>query len=188
MAYAFSDNVIGVPDITAVTLAAGLGDPTGITQLPSVTMETKLGEVRNAWDATLGAGRFIYLAVPTSTAITVGLLYQYDNNYKITLVPIASTSKNTGVPVALAYTAVTSNASSVQYAWFLYQGTAAALKTAVTVSPKSAVYVSSTAGRVKFVSSTGQQLLGARTQNTATVTSTTSSVNIYLMPSMIEGA
>ncbi len=189
MAYFSTALQIGTPDITSVSSAGSLGDPTGITQLPSVTMEVKLGTRTKAQDLTNGwDGEFIYLAVPTGTTITVGLLYQFDKAYNVTLVPAGSTSKNTGVQVVCAYTAVTSNSTTVQYAWFLYQGTTAVLKTAVSVSPQSAVYISATAGRIKVLSSAGQTILGARSQNTATVSAGVSTVNVYFGPSMLEGA
>lgn len=191
MAYAFIDNRIGCPDVTTVAAAGSLGAPwVGTTSpLPSVPTEARLGEEREAFDSTLGQGTFILLAVPVSTTVTVGALYQWDKSYTIVIVPVAGTSKNTGVAVAVAYTAVTSNASSIQYAWFLKRGIVAVLKTAVTASPQAAVYISATAGRIKFVSSTGQQILGARTQNTATITTTTSTVNVYFSgASSLEGA
>lgn len=191
MAYQSSSNIIGVPDVTVVATSGALGAPwiSTTNDLPSVVTAAQLGQKIDAYDTTaLGWGKFILLAVPTSTTITVGLLYQFDKNYTVVLVPVASTSKNTGVAVAVAYTAVTSNANSVQYAWFLIEGQVPVLKTAVACSPQSAVYVSSTAGRVKFVSSAGQQILGARTQNTATISSGASTVNIYFNGSMVEGA
>lgn len=191
MAYMNTDNKIGVPDVATVAAAGSLGAPWVSTTnvLPSVTTAVRLGEEREAWDATLGQGTFILLAVPTSTTITVGLLYQWDKNYTVVLVPAGGTSKNTGVSVAVAYTAVTSSSTAVQYAWFLKKGIVAVLKTAVTASPQAAVYMSATAGRIKFVSSTGQQILGARTQNTATITTTTSTVNVYFSgASSLEGA
>lgn len=188
MSYVNAGNVIGTPDITAVVLAGAIGDPTGIAELPSAQMATKLGSIIEAQDqANAWQAQFIYLSVPVSTTITPGLLYQFDKNYNVVVVPVGGTSKNTGVQVVCAYTAVTSNASAVQFAWFLYQGVAPVLKTAVTVNPQVPVYISATAGRIKVLSSAGQQILGARTQNTATVTSTTSTVNVYLGPSSLEG-
>jgi hypothetical protein len=190
MAYTNADNKIGVPDVSVVSTSGTLGAPWVSTTnvLPSVSVEVKPGTMMTAQDNTLGEATFILLAVPVSTTITVGLLYQWDKNYTVVLVPVAGTSKNTGVAVALAYTAVTSNANSVQYAWFLVRGQAATLKTAVAASPQSAVYISATAGRVKFVSSTGQQILGARTQNTATISAGASTVNVYYNFSALEGA
>lgn len=189
MAYSATDVRIGSPDITAVVLTGAEGDPSGITQLPSVTMAAKLGSICVAQDLTNNwEGKFIYLAVPVSTTITVGLLYQFDKNFNVVVIPAGGTSKNTGVAVTVAYTAVTSNASTVQYAWFLIQGQVAALKTAVTVSPQQPIYMSATAGRFYVTSSAGKQILGARTQNTATVTSTTSTVNVFFNFSSLEGA
>jgi hypothetical protein len=189
MAYMNADNKMGVPDVTTVAAASALGAPWVGTAnaLPSVPVEVKLGTIMIAQDNTLGEAQFILLAVPASTTVTVGLLYQWDKNYTVTLVPANGTSKNTGVAVALAYTAVSSS-SSVQYAWFLVRGQASVLKTAVAIAPQSGVYVSTTAGRIKVVASAGMQILGARTQNTATVTSTTSTVNVYFNFSAIEGA
>lgn len=188
MAYTMTTPRIGVPDVTAVMLAGALGAP-GITGLPSVTTESQLGELVWANDfTTYGTGQFIFLAVPVSTAITPGLLYQWDKNYNVVLVPAISTSKNTGVPVALAVNTVASNASTVQYTWFLVQGQTAALKTAVAVVPQSPIYISATAGRIKVLSSAGGSILGGRSANTATVTSTTSTVTVYLNFSSLEGA
>jgi hypothetical protein len=190
MAYSNADNKIGVPDVSVVSASGALGSPwVGTTNdLPSVTVEVKLGTIMVAQDNTLGEAKFILLAVPTSTAVTVGLLYQWDKNYTVVVVPAGATSKNTGVAVAVAYTAVTSNSTSVQYAWFLMQGQVAALKTAVSVSPQSAIYMSATAGRFYVTSSAGKQILGARTQNTATISGGQSSVNVYFNFSALEGA
>lgn len=191
MAYAYADNKIGVPDITTVAASGALGSPwTGTTNdLPSAVTAAQLGQMVDAWDATtFGYGKFILLAVPTSTTVTVGLLYQWDKNYNVVLVPAGSTSKNTGVAVALAYTAVTSSSTLVQYAWFLVQGIAPVLKTAVAVSPQSPVYISATAGRIKVLSSAGQSILGARSQNAATISGGVSSVNVYFNFSALEGA
>lgn len=188
MAYVNSDDTLGVPDVSSVIATGSIGDPSGITELPSAQMAPKLGsimkaqDVGNAWE-----GEFIFLAVPVSTTVTAGLLYQYDKNYNVVLVPIGSTSKNTGVSVVVAYTGVTSNATLVQYAWFLIRGQVPVLKTAVASSPQTGIYMSATAGRVYFTASAGKQILGARTQNATTVTSTTSTVNVYFNYSSIEG-
>lgn len=191
MAYQSAQNTIGVPDVTVVAASGALGSPwTGTANdLPSVTPASQLGQMIDAYDTTtFGWGKFILLSVPTSTTVTVGLLYQWDKNYSVTLVPAGSSSKNTGVAVALAYTAVTSSSTVVQYAWFLVQGIAPVLKTAVAVVPQSTVYISATAGRIKVLSSAGQTILGARSQNTATVSAGVSSVNVYFNFSALEGA
>lgn len=189
MAYSQTFPVLGVPDVTTVVLAGTLGDPTTINQLPSVTLEAKLGtrskaqDLSNNWE-----GEFIYLAVPVNTTITPGLLYQFDKGYNVVVVPVGATSKNTGVSVVVGYNTVTSNASSVQYTSFLITGIAPTLKTAVAVPPQSAIYMSATAGRFYVTSSAGKQVVNARTQNTATISAGASSVNVYFGPGMLEGA
>lgn len=190
MAYTNADNKIGVPDVATVSAAGVLGAPwVGTTNdLPSVSVEIKLGSIMVAQDNTLGEARFILLAVPTSTTVTVGLLYQWDKAFNVVVLPVIATSKNTGVSLAVAYTAVTSNTTSVQYAWFCIQGQVPVLKTAVSVSPQTAIYASTTAGRFKVISSAGGQILNARTQNTATVSAAVSSVNVWLNYSSMEGA
>jgi hypothetical protein len=187
MAYSLVDNRIGTPDLSSVIVSGAIGTP-GTTALPSAVLEAQLGEIRDGFDTTNGYGKFIFLKVPVSTTVTVGLLYQWDKNYTIAVVPVAGTSKNTAVPVAAAINTVSSNSSAVQYTWFQIQGQAVVLKTAVAAAPSVPVYISATAGRIKFVSSTGQAILGARTANTTTVTSTTSSVLVYLNQSSLPGA
>src|ERR1035437_2317167 len=98
MTYTASGLKMGVPDVTTVITAGAIGTP-GVGVLPSTATEAQLGEIVTAWDPTYGSAEFILLKVPNSTAITVGLLYQWDKNYTITLVPAGGTSKNTGVAV-----------------------------------------------------------------------------------------
>lgn len=188
MTYANTDNRLGVPDITSVITASNIGTP-GTGVLPSVTLETQLGEIVDAYDsANACKGKFIFLRVATSTAVTAGLLYQYDKNYQVTVVPVGATSKNTAANVVAAVNAVSSNASAVQYTWFCIQGSVAILKTAVAVSPSSPVYMSATAGRIKVLSSAGMSILGARSNNAATVSAAVSSVPVILTFSALEGA
>lgn len=188
MSYTSIEKTIGTPDLSAVSVASALGAP-GIGMLPSVPMDPQLGTIINGRDASLGDGKFIRLAIPVSTTTTIGLLYQWDKNYTIVVVPVNPTSKNTGVQVAAAISTVPSNASSVQYAWFQIEGQATVLKTAVAISPQSKIYVSTTAGRIYATASAGAQILGARSGNTATISAAVSSVTVYLAgPSMIEGA
>lgn len=181
MTFSFSSNVLGAPDVTVFTTIAP-----GNANLPSITIEPQLGEIRTAWDSTLGFGEFIYLKVPASTAIAAGLLVQWTAGYTVAVLPVLATSKNTGHQVAVPLVAIASS-TSVQYGWFQIQGQATVLKTAVTVSPDSVVYASATAGRIKVLTSAGGQITGMRTANAATVTSTTSTVICYLNRPSIQG-
>ncbi len=183
MAYKFSDNVIGATDIGVYTTTAP-----GNGSLPSVTLEPQLGEIRKGWDATLGAAEFIYLRVPTSTAITANLLYQWSGpSYTVAVLPVLATSKNTGHDVAVAVASLASDATNVNYGWFQINGLATVLKTAVTANPDAKVYASATAGRIKMLTSAGGEIVGMRTAGAATVTSTTSTVTVFLSRPRMQG-
>lgn len=204
--WAFLDAIIGMLDIGLVsTDPPGPGpSSTGLQNvatsvLPRPVFEPQLGQIVRGWEPSLGFGEFIYLAVPLSTAIPLGTLVSWDfsatapNQYSAVAVPVKGTSQKTGAPVAVCIAStsqnsgngITSNASSAQYAWFQLGGATQVLKTAVQVAPVSTeqgagVYVSGTAGRIYVTTSAGGQILGARLANTATVTSTSSCVLVYL--------
>lgn len=181
MTYYFSDTTIGAPDInTITTVAPGTGN------LPSVTYEPQIGEIRKAWDSTLGAGEFIYLKIPASTTLSVGTLVYWTYGYAAVVLPALATSKNTLWQVAVSMNAVASS-SSVQYGWFQIQGQGTVLKTAVAVTPYVPLYASGTAGRVKVLTSAGGQIVGMRSANAATVTSTTSTVVVFLNRPQMQG-
>lgn len=182
MTLSFSDSVIGAINTGAYTTIAP-----GVANLPSTILEPQLGEIRKAWDTSLGAIELIYLKVPTSTAITAGLLYTFTNGYTVAVLPVLATSKNTGDFVAVAVSTLASDATNVNYGWFQIQGQATVLKTAVTVSPNVVVYASGTAGRIKVLTSAGGQITGMKTFNAATVTSTTSTVLCYLNRPTVQG-
>jgi hypothetical protein len=181
MAYQFSSAVIGCPDVTVVTTIAP-----GIANLPSTILEPQIGEIRSAYDTTLGWAEFIYLKIPASTTLAAGNLVQWTGGFAAAILPVLATSKNTLAPIGVAPVAVASSAS-IQYGWFQISGQATVLKTAVTVSPNSVIYASGTTGRFKVLTSAGGQILGARTGNTATVTSTTSSVTVLLNRPQMQG-
>lgn len=184
---------IGIPGLDGVYVAGSEGAPwLNANNLPNVTTETQPGEIVNAWDtsSTLGGGgEFIFLAVPTSTTVTAGLFYSWDGNYRIVVVPAAiTTQQSSGIPIALAINAVASNTTSIQWTFFQIQGRATALKTAVQVVGSVPIYVAATAGRVKILGSAFRAIIGARTANTASVTSTTSTIAVYLhRPSVTAG-
>lgn len=181
MTFTFASNTIGDPDVTVATTIAP-----GITNLPSTILEAQLGEIRTAWDSTLGYGEFIYLKIPASTAITAGLLYQWTAGYTVAVLPVLATSKNTGHQVAVANTTFAS-VTPVQYAWFQIQGQTLVLKTAVAMSPDVVVYASATAGRIKALTSAGGQITGMRVASVASVTSTTSTVLVYFNRPAMQG-
>jgi hypothetical protein len=171
----FTDNIIGVADVSAVYTAGNVGAP-GITPLPSVVIEQQLGAIVKAtsYDTTYGGEAWlIFLAVPTSTTVTQGLTYKWKGDYTIEVVPSAvTTSQSSGQPVAVALNSVSSNTTSVQYTWFLCKGRCAVLKSAtITAQPNVSLFVSNvTAGRVRTTSSAFRAFIGMRSANTATAT------------------
>ena len=181
MTFYQNHNTIGASDITTVTTIAP-----GTANLPGVVLEPQLGEIRTASDTTLGSAEFIYLKIPASTTLSAGNLVYWTAGYTATILPVLATCKNQGMAVAVAPVAVASS-TSVQYGWFQIQGQATVLKTAVTVSPNVVVYASGTAGRIKVLSSAGGQITGMRTANSATVTSTTSTITCYLNRPSVQG-
>lgn len=181
MAYSFVSPVMGCYDITTITTTAP-----GVAILPGTPLEPQIGEIRQAVDSTLGFAEFIYLKIPASTTLSAGNLVQWTGGYSAAILPVLATSKNTGHQVAVAPVAVASS-TSIQYGWFQISGQATVLKTAVAVAPDIVLYASATTGRVKVLTSAGGQITGLRSANTATVTTTTSSVTCYLNRPALQG-
>lgn len=171
----FADNIIGVSDVSAVYTAGTVGAP-GITPLPAVVIEQQLGSIVKAisYDTNFGGqAQLIFLAVPTSTAVTQGLVYNYKGDYSIVVNPTAVSSAGvSGIPVAIALNSVTSNATSIQYTWFMVQGKCAGLKTAtVNFQPNIPLFINGlTAGRVRSTASIFRCFIGMRSANLSTAT------------------
>lgn len=156
MAYACATPSLGNPKITAVDSTA---------QVP-------LGTIIRAIDPTYGSGEFIYLR--GSASIAAGLLCYYSDNAVADTAKLTTTSGvvDGGSNLCVAMAAVIANT----YGWFQVSGKALVYKTATKIDPASTfkVYLSATAGRVMPTSVAGRQVLGARFQQAATVTTTTS--------------
>lgn len=168
---------LGDIDIGVVsTDAPGVGASPGINKIttsiaPRPIFQTALGQIVQGWEPTLGYGEFIYLAVPTSTAIPLGTLVTWFTstlaNYTVAVCP---TTAKSAAPVAVCVSntsgatgGITSNATSIQYAWFQIVGLAQTLKTAVIHTLNAKLFVSGTAGRVMVTSASGTNIIGART-------------------------
>ena len=134
----------------------------------STTRAHPLGTVVRGVDPTYGEGEFIYLLGVAGTV--VGSLVKYNATTWQTVLLTNTTVQ--AVPIAVAMSA---NVAS-QYGWYQISGNAVVKKTAVAVNPQVKVYISATAGRVKVIASAGLEVVGARSANLTTVTSTTSTV------------
>lgn len=179
MAYLATTPQLGIVDLSTVdTLAPG---PVNLVGTNKSGRWPQLGSIVQGYDTTLGGGEFIYLQ--GNTSIVVSTLVYYTSTYQATILPAVSTSKKTGRPVAVAIGTVT----ATQYGWFQISGQCLVLKTAVVVNADSPLYISATAGRIYQTASAGAQIVGARTINTASVTTTTSTVLCVINRPSVQG-
>jgi hypothetical protein len=172
MAYTFDEPKLGLLQIANVD--AGVTSPAGVSSGVTTTIPTPpnvLGMIVKATDPTYGQGEFILL--PGASSQTVGLVYTYSpTTFAVTACP---NTANLSQPVAVAMAA---NTSTTQFSWYQISGLAVVKKTAVKVDPAGTrrMYQSGTAGRWMQTSAAGKNVLGCASANTATVTSTTSTV------------
>lgn len=165
MAYTITENRAGYLPIASTD--AGVTFPnSGATVYP--TPPSRLGQVIRAEDPTYGGGEFILLKGVANTV--VGSLVEYNaTTYQTTL---STNTANDVNPVAVAMSACTADL----FGWYQISGLAVVKKTAVTVEPNVALYQSGTVGRVMDTAASGKQILGMRSANLTTVTSTTSTI------------
>jgi hypothetical protein len=167
MAYSFTESRIGMLQIANVD--TGVTPPNQSTAIP--TPPATLGMIARAYDPTYGEGEFILL--PGVASLVVGNVVTYSpTTFLTTLVP---STANLSQPLAVAMAA---NTSTTAFSWYQISGLAVVKKTAVKVDPAGTrrMYISGTAGRLMQTSAAGKNVLGCASSNTATVTSTTSTV------------
>ena len=145
----------------------------------STTAVHPLGFKIRANNDTYGCGEFIYLLGVASTV--VGNLVTW--NALTCQTTLAPDTVNLGQQVAVAMSA---NVAS-QYGWYQIYGAAVIKKPAAKALPNNAVFMSTTAGRVSTTINTSTQILGARTANSATITTTTSTVVVSICYPFIQG-
>ncbi len=138
------------------------------------TKKVPLGTIIRAYDPTYGEGEFIYLLGVNST--TTGDMVTYNTTTWQTALMTTTNAENKGVPLAVAMSANL----STYYGWYQISGNAVVKKTSVAVTPQVPIFISATAGKVKVLASSGQQILGAMTANLTTVVTTTSTVVVTI--------
>jgi hypothetical protein len=169
MAFVFSGpQSLGIPGGSGTANAP-------LTNIYTATPDgTVVGQEIEAKDLTNGYfGKFKLLYGVASTV--VGSLVSYDSATGLTT--LSPTAGNSALPLAVAMSA---NTATTSLGWYQITGPATIKKTAVQVLPNVKIFLSATAGRIKVLASAGMQILGARTSNTVTVTSTTSTVRVTL--------
>jgi len=147
----------------------------------STTQAHALGTKVLATDPTYGQGEFIYLLGVGST--TTGDWVIYNATTYQTALGTTTNGENKGVPVGVAMSA---NVAS-QYGWYQIRGNAVMKKTSVAVTPQVPIFISATAGKIKVLASSGQQILGAQTANLTTIVTTTSTVVVTINAPMTQG-
>lgn len=179
MAYTITDHEAGFTPIgvidtgTLTATAVSAGTTTTIPSPPAVP-----GQIVKAFDPVYGMGEFILLKGVASTAVGSLVIYN-TTSYTTTLCPVTA---NLGSPVAISMTA---NTSSSNWSWYQIEGVAVVAKSAVVLATNVAIGVSST-GKVG-TSASGKQILGARTANTASVVSATTTVLVILNRPHLQG-
>lgn len=139
-----------------------------------------LGQEIEVVDPTFGAGRAVF--VKHSVTCTQYQMVHYDQvNATTALTPnTANTGRHFGIALAAA-------SRGGLYGWVLVSGVCPVKKTAVAVAPNVTLYQSATTGRAMPTAASGKQLLGLRSVNAASVTSTVSIVNVQIAYAHIQG-
>lgn len=175
MAYNVTDPRIGIPG------AAVISD--------SSTPAVPPGTIVRMTDPIYGAGEFMYLRALSGQV--VGNLVTYTMGSGVApsaqsaAVALTTSTKNQGRPVAVAM--ATNSTGAQKYGWYCIQGTVPIKKTALKVNPTTTVFLGTTSGRIGAASGSGKQVLGARTMNTATVASATSTVLVEINRPVLQG-
>lgn len=154
----------------------------GVTPIANTdtTLRHPIGKIIKAYDATYGEGEFIYLYGVASN--TVGSLVTY--NAKTGVTTLSPNTANLAQPVAVSMAANTTTTSG---SWYQIGGAAVVKKTATKVNPNVAVFQSATTGRIMATVATGKELLGARSANTTTIASATSTVVVTISRPFMQG-
>ncbi len=149
-----------------------------IADINTVAQHTP-GTIVRAQDPTYGTGEFVYLKGVASTVLGNTVIWDPVAN-TTTLCP---STANLARPIAVAMAACTAS----YYGWYQFEGAAVIKKVGIAVSPNVAIYQSLTAGRVSSTASTGKQILGARTINTASVASAVSTITAIINRPHMQG-
>lgn len=123
----------------------------------STVQKHALGTIVRGTDPTYGEGEFIYLVGVASTVVGAWVIYNATTWQ--TALGTTTNAENKGVPVAVAMSACVAS----EYGWYQISGNAVMKKTGVAVTPQVPIFISATAGRIKVLASSGQQILGAQT-------------------------
>ena len=180
MAYTFDEHKLGLQQVGQID--DGVLSPASVSNGSTTLIPTPpyvLGQIVRGFDPVFGEGEFILLKGVAGTI--VGSVVTYNGTtYETTL---AAVTNNQARPVAISMAA---NTSATKFSWYQIAGTAVAARTTgVRLNPTVAIGVTS-AGKVA-VTSSGKEILGARSANAATVASATATVSIVINRPHLQG-
>jgi hypothetical protein len=162
MTYVFTTPSLGMPPIASTNLAGTSMNAAG--RFPGAL----LGQIVRATDPTYGEGEFICLLGAANTV--VGSMVTWNATTYQTV--LSADTANEAGPVAIAMAANLAG----YYGWYQISGLAVVKKTNVSWEPQKKAYQSATTGRVMDTSASGKAILGAKSANLTTVTTTTSTI------------
>lgn len=180
MPYTFDEPKLGLQQVDQID--DGVLSPASVSNGSTTLIPTPpyvLGQIVRGFDPVFGEGEFILLKGVAGT--TVGSVVTYNGTTYETA--LAAVTNNQARPVAISMAA---NTSATRFSWYQIAGTAVAARTTgVALAPTVAIGVTS-AGKVALTSS-GKEILGARSANTATVPSATATVSIVINRPHLQG-
>ena len=169
MAYTITTPNSGLLPIANID--SGVTMANGSSAIP--TPPLYLGMIVTAQDPTYGVGEFILLTGVASCAI--GSVVQYDASTFVPTLPSAATVNKSGMPLAVSMAA---NTSGSAWSWYQISGTAVCKKSAVKFTNKQAVGFISGGSVGKNAS--GVQIIAARTANTTSIASATTTIAVTI--------
>lgn len=124
------------------------------------TAAQPVGTIVRAKDPLLGEGEFIYLKSSASQT-PGGLVTWRVQALGSTLTDMVPSTANNALPIAVAQAAGVTGT----FGWFQISGTAQIKKQASVIGKNAKLFISTTTGRVRALSSAGRNILGIHTAN-----------------------
>ena len=132
------------------------------------TAAVPVGTMVRAKDPLLGEGEFIYLKATASMVVGSLVTWYTQAAGSVVSAMVPNTTSN-ALPVAVAQVA----GVTTTFGWYQIAGTCLVKKSASVVAKNAKVYISTTTGRVRALSSTGRSIIGMRSASSVSATVST---------------
>lgn len=162
---------------------AGVQPLTDVSSVQNLDLGTIVGyRDTNTGSGSQGAGEVIYLRGAANTI--AGSMVSYNTRDGSTTL-VATNAANSGAPLAVALAATNTTGT---YGWYGISGVFSVAKGTVDFGLASPIYRSaSVAGYISSAAASGGQILGAVTVNSASVSSTTSTIYVEFNRPHLQG-